>query len=167
MKGPKIDNITLNAYVILSVLTIILLVSVFMYLEKLKTCPCYIQSQKNKNVRVDTNFLQAYQVLEILSLVVLLSSIYMYRFAGGKKNKESSQTLMFFMIISGLVFTLINMYLSYNTYLFYQVNDQNCKCVNKWQRFYLYIQGIFGGINAVRGVTTGLLLVVFALASLF
>tara|TARA_B100001287_G_C22626752_1_gene502921 strand:- start:221 stop:718 length:498 start_codon:yes stop_codon:yes gene_type:complete len=141
-----------NFYIhaILSLISIVILVNIYVYLDNLKDCSCFMQDQQSqdKDKQIDIEFLKFYQILELLSYVIFTVFVFLYsknKMYGGKKSG-----LKLFLILSTMLLMFITFYVSYNSFLFYVNANHNCKCVNKWQKYFIYLQGVFNGISSLR-----------------
>ncbi len=134
-------------HVILSIICLGILISVYSYLGELKTCACFIENQ-HPTYKINIDFLQLYQILEILSLFIFIIFISMYKsklFKGGTKKG-----IKFFTLVSILLFLFISGYVSYNSMFMYFMTKKDCACINKWQKYIIYIQGVFNSIYFLR-----------------
>ena len=131
----------------LSIISFFILLSVYQYLDDLKECSCFIENQ-HPDYKVNIDFLKFYQILEIITLFIFIVFISMYKskiFRGGGKDG-----MRFFVILSTLVFLFITGYVSYSSILLYFMSKKDCMCVNKWQKYIVYIQGTFNTIYFLR-----------------
>lgn len=138
-------------HIVLSIICILILLSIYYYLDELKYCDCFIENQ-DKTHKISVEFLKLYQLLEIFTLVVFIILITMYKnkyFRGGNK-KNMQFGIQFLIILVSLILIFISGYVSYNTILLFLLNKKNCNCVNKWQKYIVYIQGIFNSIYFLR-----------------
>ena len=145
---------------VLSAISLFILISVYTYLNQIKGCDCFIQNQHSK-YNVNVEFLKFYQILEIITLMVFVIMITIYKndiFKGGNKLG-----VKFFVSLSMLVLLFISGYMSYNSLIFYLTSKKDCKCVNQYQKYIIYIQGIFNSIYFLRL----LYLLVFVLLIIF
>ena len=152
-----------NSYIIqiiLSIISFFILINVYQYLDDLKECSCFVENQ-HPDYKINIDFLKFYQILEIITLFIFIVFISMYKskiFRGGGKDG-----MRFFVILSTLVFLFITGYVSYSSILLYFMSKKDCMCVNKWQKYIIYIQGTFNTIYFLRILFT--LLFVFLLLS--
>ena len=155
-----------NSYILqmlLIIVNLIILISVYYYLDDLTECSCFIEKQ-HPNYKVDINFLKFYQILEIISLIVFIIFITMYKskiFKGGEKNG-----MRFFVILSTLVFLFITGYVSYSSILLYFTSKKDCMCLNKWQKYIVYIQGTFNTIYFLRILFTFLFVILLLILNM-
>jgi len=154
-----------NSYIIqiiLSIISFFILINVYQYLDDLKECSCFVENQ-HPDYKINIDFLKFYQILEIITLFIFIVFISMYKstlFKGGSGGKKG---MRFFVILSTLVFLFITGYVSYSSILLYFMSKKDCMCVNKWQKYIIYIQGTFNTIYFLRIIFT--LLFVFLLLS--
>ena len=134
-------------HILLSIISFLILVSIYYYLDSLHNCDCFIENQ-HKTYKINIEFLKFYQILEILSLLVFVILLTIYKnkvFKGGNKF-----SIKFFIILTTILLLLISGYVSYNTILFFITSKRDCLCVNRWQKYILYIQGIFNSVYFLR-----------------
>ena len=138
---------------IFSFVSIAILLYIYNYLDSLKDCSCFIESQ-NKDRLIDIEFLKFYQILEIVALVILIGFMGIYKYDKIVKGGKNKQGLKIFLLLSFFIVLFISGYVSYNSLLFFLLSKNNCKCVNKWQKYFIYIQGIFNSVNFLRLIYT-------------
>ena len=134
---------------LISVTAVIILVKIYHYLNDLQNCKCF-QIQNGMKYTADLEFMKFYQVLEIVSFVLFIISTYMLnqrRFSsiGGAKHG-----LRFISILSFIVLLYIFGYMSYNVFNFYMNMKKDCKCADKWQKYFIYAQGITTSISTLQ-----------------
>ena len=138
--------------ILLSLITVFILLKVYNYLDQLKMCDCFIESQ-DKNYKVNVNFLKFYQVLEIISVSLLIVLTFLYKNNLIKSTKSKKVNNIFFKTGLLVVFFLTIMlsgYISYNSLIFYLISKKNCECSNKWQKYFIYMQGIGNSVFFLR-----------------
>lgn len=122
----------------------------YYYLVQLSKCECFL---RNKIYSTNIEFLKFYQILELISLFILFS-ILMFLKPGKKTQgmniKSSKYFLQFIQLTTVMLLLFLSGYLSLNVYRFYNGVTQDCKCVNKWQKYFLYYQGIVNTITFFR-----------------
>ena len=133
---------------VLSFISLVILVNIYLYLDSIKDCKCFISNENGEN-EVDVEFLKFYQILEIVSLFIFLSFVFMYKSNMNGGNGKNSGVKMF-MTLSLLILMFISGYVSYNSFLFYQNVSKHCNCANKWQQYFIYLQGIFNSVFFLR-----------------
>ena len=132
---------------LLSGVSLFILISVYTYLNQIKGCDCFIENQHSK-YKVNIEFLKFYQILEIITLFIFIVMITIYKndiYKGGNKLG-----IKFFISLSMIVLLFITGYMSYNSLIFYLTSKKDCKCVNKYQKYIIYLQGIFNSIYFLR-----------------
>tara|TARA_Y100000389_G_scaffold144831_1_gene143250 strand:+ start:14161 stop:14700 length:540 start_codon:yes stop_codon:yes gene_type:complete len=136
-------------------IVIIVLFNVLNYLNRLEDCKCFNDNVVYKKYKIDIDFLKAYQWLEIFLTLILIYVIFSYKKnICGKKNysKHNRKLLsLLSMIVLPLVF-MLSVYITYNSFLLYVGSKEKCKCSDKWQKYYIYFQGIMGFIMLFRFV---------------
>ena len=140
----KIQN---NIQFFLSLVSLVILLQIYQYLSELEHCPCFMDSN-NGIYQSDLSFMKFYQFLEIISLVIFTFLFFMMnkKIHGGKKQIF----LSFLMIITIFIMLFISGYMSVNVAKFYFNVKNECKCVNKWQKYFLYMEGIFNSVFFLR-----------------
>lgn len=132
---------------ILSFISISILTSVYMYLDSLKDCVCFLEKQ-NPNYKINIDFLKFYQILEIFSLFILIVLMIIYKkkiISGGDKKG-----IKFFITLTMILLLGLTGYMSYNSIFMYFLSKEDCRCVNKWQKYIVYIQGVLNTIYFLR-----------------
>ena len=171
MKSIKsIKNMKTNYIIqlILSFISIALLIYIYNYLDSLKDCSCFIETQtKSNNKVIDIEFLKFYQILEIIAMVVFIGFMGIYKYDKVLKGGKNKVGLKIFLLLTFLIVLFISGYVSYNSILFYLLSKKNCKCVNKWQKYFIYIQGIFNSINFLRLFSTLILVLLLITFNFF
>ena len=132
---------------LLSFISFGILISVYQYLGDLKNCACFLENEHPK-YKINIQLLQVYEILEIIALFIFIGFITMYKsklFKGGGK-----QGMKFFVLLSSLVFLFISGYVSYYSILLFLMAKEDCLCVDKWQKYIVYIQGVFNSVYFLR-----------------
>tara|TARA_Y100000389_G_scaffold18423_1_gene16015 strand:- start:966 stop:1478 length:513 start_codon:yes stop_codon:yes gene_type:complete len=139
--------------IILAIISFLILLKVYFYLNDLKVCDCYIENE-NTNYKVNVDFLKYYQVLEMVSLILFITLVVLYKtkLINNKKINKNIKNFFMKMFIFVILFVLLFLcgYISYNSLLFYLVSKKNCECSDKWQKYFIYIQGISSSIYFLR-----------------
>lgn len=141
-------KIYFGIHLFLSLVSLCILVAVYQYLSDLKTCSCFIEKQHPK-YKVNIEFLQFYQILEIVSLFVFICFLTMYQTKWAKLS-GSKQGMKFFLLLSTMIVLFISGYMSYHSILMYFMSKEDCLCVNQLQKYIIYIQGTFNSIYFLR-----------------
>ncbi len=132
---------------LLSFVSFGILISVYQYLGDLKNCACFLENQHPK-YKINIELLQMYEILEIIALFIFIGFITMYKsklFKGGGK-----QGMKFFVLLSSLLFLFISGYVSYYSILLFLTSKKDCMCLDKWQKYIVYIQGLFNSVYFLR-----------------
>lgn len=149
---------------IFSIVAIIVLVQIYQYLTDIESCPCFKSSQ-HKGYRVNLEYMKFYQVLEIMTLLIFLASSYMLRnkrlMKGGSKSGMNIIS-----ILSMLLLLYIFGYMSYNVFAFYMSIKDSCKCADKWQKYFIYIQGLSSSVSTLQLLLGFLFAVIIILTSI-
>lgn len=135
-------------HLFLSLVSIFILISVYQYLGDLKSCSCFIEKQ-HPQYKINIEFLQFYQLLEILTLFIFICFITMYK-TKWAINRGSKPGLKFFILLSATLFLFISGFVSYYSILMFFMAKEDCLCVNQWQKYIVYIQGSFNTIYFFR-----------------
>lgn len=146
-KAVKLPKPAFVFNVLLSISIIFVLLHVYSYLSELEHCPCFINNE-NSNY-VDISFLKFFQLFEIIVYVIFLFGLFSLKYGmkGGRYEKPILNIIAF---ISFVLFTGITGYLSYNVLYFYKSLSNDCKCANKWQKYFIYAQGAFSTLSFIR-----------------
>ena len=137
-------------HLILSAISLYILLQVLSYLNEAESCPCFIDETNNSKYAPDISFMKFYQFLEIFSLLIFLILITFYKFPLNKYGKKSNSFLKILLFISIFVLLFISGYMSYNVGKFYLNIKKDCDCVNKWQKYFVYLEGLFNSIYFLR-----------------
>mgnify|MGYP001269810249 FL=1 len=141
-------KVHIGLHLFLSLVSLYILVNVYQYLGDLKQCSCFIEKQ-HPTYKINIEFLQFYQILEILSLFILICFMIMYKSKWAQMG-GNKMGMKFFLLVSSLLFLFLTGYVSYNSLLMYFMSKKDCFCVNKWQKYIVYIQGVFNSIYFLR-----------------
>jgi hypothetical protein len=158
---------------LLSGLSLFVLFNVYQYLNDIESCPCFMEENYASKYQTNISFMKFYQLLEIFSLIIFVILISFYKYdsrTGGKKALKASRMSKYIIfIIVSTILTLgilmgISGYMGYNSFALYKNMKKECICANKWQRYFVYLQGVSNSIYFLRIVYTILfimLLIVF------
>ena len=152
------------SYGVLSLISIIILVKIYHYLVDLESCPCF-KSGQHEHYKVDIEYMKFYQVLEIITTMIFVVSSFLAR-SNSKFMKGGSAGMRMISIMSFLILIYIFGYMSYNVFSFYMSMKDNCKCANKWQKYFIYVQGISSSLSALQLLFGFLLTVMIILTSI-
>ena len=83
-----------------------------------------------------------------------------------KKTKGKGMTNILLMFAMLIVYIVIKYNLLVNVYKLSKGIKEGCECSDKWQRFFLYYQGIVSGIEILQYVVVFLLAAVVSLSAL-
>lgn len=150
-------------YTSLSVISLGILVKTYDYLKRLEKCECYHDAQAYNSLKIDIDFLKAYQVFEIFLVSMFIIIVYLCKSADISLKKKNVFSLTFLTSSVILLLTFVSGYISYNVFLLYAITKAKCKCLDKWQKYFLYVQGITGFMTFMRIMLS--LIVVFLLTS--
>lgn len=143
----KISSPSFIFNVLLSVSIIFILLHVYSYLSELEHCPCFVGDNNSKSV--DISFLKFFQLFEIFLYCIFLFALFSLKYGkrGGENRKFILRVVSF---ISFVLLTGIMGYMSFNVLNFYKSLSNDCKCSNKWQKYFIYAQGIFSSLSLIR-----------------
>ena len=148
-KGPnyKISSPSFIFNVFLSVSIIFILLHIYSYLSELEHCPCFVDNDNSKSV--DISFLKFFQLFEIFLYIILLFALFSLKYGkrGGNNRILILQVVLFmsFVLLIGIMG-----YMSFNVLNFYKSLSIDCKCANKWQKYFIYAQGVFSSLSFIR-----------------
>ena len=135
---------------LLSGISLYILVQVLSYLNEVETCPCFNEQNNKEKYSSNIEFMKFYQFLEILSLIIFIVLVNFYKFPLKSSKINNTGMLKILLLISLFVLLFISGYMSYNVATFYLNMKKECICVNKWQKYFLYLEGIFNSIYFLR-----------------
>lgn len=141
--------------IILGVISLFILVSTLHYLNELEKCKCFYDSQMMSKYKVDIDFLKAYQILEMFLLVIFVFIIMSRKsqLTSGVRNGNILLTnVLFPMVLILLLF--VGGYISFNSFLLFIMSREKCRCVDRWQKYFIYMQGALGYVSVLRIVYT-------------
>jgi len=136
---------------ILSIALIIIILYTYYYLVELKNCPCFIQ---NKEENLNLEYMKFYTILDLFTILVSLFFIKHVKKIGIEKT---SNVLVIFSV---LLVAFIHGYMTYNVYHFYNSVKSNCQCVNQWQKYYIYYEGIVSSLVSLQYTISFLLILI-------
>jgi len=119
-----------------------LYIHTFYYLKKAENTGCFTP-------KVNLKYMQFFQLLEIVALSI--SVLFLPYFLKMKSRKGKGVGLLEPLLIT-LVVLGINMYMAYNVYHFHFELNNCFELKNKWNKWWLYWEGIAAGIASVRGI---------------
>ena len=163
------EKILFNTQVIVLVLLVLLVSYTIHYIRELKNCVCFQSSDKYK---VNLEFLEFYQYLELVSIFFIFLGLFSFnksltKYIGiGGKGKSNKFLLTLLMIIILCVHFFIQYNVMINVFNLSTNIKYDCDCATKWQRFFLYYQGITSGIEVVHYVIALLTIVILLLSAL-
>ena len=136
-------------YTFLCLFSLGILIKIYNYLTQLEECKCYNDMIAYQKLKINIDFLKAYQIFEMFLVFLFIIIIYC------RKSKrlnflKSSFQLTYLTTSIILLMTFVTGYLSYNTFMLYLISKEKCKCVDKWQKYFLYVQGIMNSVAFMR-----------------
>lgn len=134
---------------IVSIAAVVILVKIYHYLTELENCKCF-QIQNGLKYTADLEFMKFYQVLEIVSFVLFFISTYMLNQKRFSTRGGAKHGLRFISILSFIVLIYIFGYMSYNVFNFYMNMKKDCKCADKWQKYFIYAQGLTTSVSTLQ-----------------
>ena len=133
------------------------MLQIYSYLSELEHCPCFQKDNRN----VDIAYMKFFQVLEIITYFILIFSLFSLKYGKGGKNEMIS----FVSVITVIISLIVMGYMGYNVILFYKSLKNDCECANKWQKYFIYAQGLFSSISALQLSATFLFIVQLMIVS--
>lgn len=159
-----------NTQLVVLVLLVLLVTYTIHYIRELKNCICF---QSNDRYKVNLEFLEFYQYLQLFSLLFLflglfsMNKSFLKMVGGGRKGKLNP----FFSLLLMVLLVSVHFYIQYNvlenTYNLSKNIKHDCECSSKWQRFFLYFQGISSGVEVAHYVILALTLIILVISGLF
>lgn len=130
---------------ILSLILIVIILYTYYYLVELSQCPCF---QKDK---VDLEYMKFYLLLDLFTIVIALFLM--------KRTIDMTSNVLLIFAVWLVIF--VHGYMTYNVFQFYKSIKQDCFCANKWQKYFVYYEGIVGGLVALQYVISFLFILLF------
>ncbi|ADX05818.1 hypothetical protein 162322288 [Organic Lake phycodnavirus 1] len=137
-------------FTLISCVMIVIILYTYYYLQEISQCPCFIANKK-KELNVD--YMKFYLLLDLVSLLLFMFLFYNKIQKGGKSNK-TSLTENVWLLASLCLILFIHSYMTYNVYHFYNSVKTYCECVNQWQKYFVYYEGVFSGIVSLQYIFT-------------
>ena len=146
MKKRNVSNDKIF-YTILSLISLCILLKIYDYLNKLEDCDCYNDVIAYNNLKINIDLLKAYQIFEMFLVFIFIVIL----FCGNSMKSNKKGFLLTFLSTSViLLLAFVTGYISYNVFLVYSISKTKCECVDKWQKYFLYVQGIMNSIVFLR-----------------
>lgn len=136
--------------IILSGLSLYILIQILSYLNELESCPCFNEQNNKEKYSSNIEFMKFYQFLEIASLLIFIVLINFYKFPLKSRKGNSKGLFKILLMVSLFALLFISGYMSYNVATFYLNMKKECICVNKWQKYFIYLEGVFNSIYFLR-----------------
>lgn len=128
---------------IISFIMIIIILYSYYYVIQLKSCPCFMEEKKDE---LNLQYIQFFLILDLFSVIIVLFLTNNKKFIGGRSKKQFNMITT----LSILLVIFIHSYMSYNVYYFYKSVKENCSCVNKWQKYFIYYKGVLSSIVSLN-----------------
>lgn len=132
----------------------------YYYVVQLKNCPCFIE---NKEDELNLQYIKFYLILDLFSIIIALLLMYNKKMMGG--GPRSKKEFNFIITLAILLVIFIHGYMSYNVYYFYKSVKEHCSCVNKWQKYFIYYEGIVATLVSLNYVVAFLFIIYTLLAN--
>jgi len=136
--------------ILLSGLSLYILIQILTYLNELESCPCFNEQNNKEKYSSNIEFMKFYQFLEIASLLIFVILINFYKFPFKSRKGNNKGFVKILLMISLFALLFISGYMSYNVAIFYINMKKECICVNKWQKYFIYLEGVFNSIYFLR-----------------
>jgi hypothetical protein len=141
---------------ILSFVLIILILYTYYYLVELSNCPCFVS---NKDDKLYLDYMKFYLILDLFSILIAL---FLLKHFNGKLKSGIENILLIFSV---LLVIFIHGYMTYNVYHFYNSIKAYCSCANKWQKYFVYYEGIVSGLVSIQYIVSFLLIIIILINS--
>ncbi len=148
-------------YTFLSIVSLGILIKIYDYLNKLENCDCYNDAQAYNKFKINIEFLKAYQIFEMFLVIMLLYLLFSCDNLTNVPKIHSPFSATFLTTTIIMLLAFVSGYITYNVFLLYALSKSRCKCVDKWQKYFVYVQGIMASVTFLRILF--LLLLVFVL----
>ena len=107
----------------------------YLYLKKLKSCECVNHNYSEKLAKTE------HTLFILTSISLILAGLELFF----KPQHLYNKYFNLYWIYSYVFFSvklIVAAYFVYYTYQFQHTLQTNCKCANKWQKYYIYYQAI-------------------------
>lgn len=151
----------------LSGLTLYILIQNLSYLNELESCPCFNEQNNKEKYSSNIQFMKFYQFLEIASLLIFVILIYFYKFPLKSKQVINKGFFKILLMVSLFALLFISGYMSYNVATFYLNMKKECICVNKWQKYFIYLEGVSNSIYFLRLLYAFLFVILLGIFNFF
>lgn len=128
-------------YTLLCVFSLWVLLKIYKYLTELEKCTCYNDMLSQEKLKINIDFLKGYQIFEMCLVFLFIIIIYCRESKQMNIFKNSFQ-MRYLTTSIVLLMAFVTGYLSYNTFLLYMISKDKCECMDKWPKYFLYVQGI-------------------------
>lgn len=137
------------SHIIVLIIYFILIVYTLIYLNDLEKCECFNQKEYKTNIL----FLKIFEGLVLLGICITGYFIFKLKTQKGGSNKS------LFGVLAGIILTvLFHFFVVLNIWRLYKNVNDDCKCSDKWQQYFLYYQGISSSFILASNVVGFLLL---------
>lgn len=158
----------LSQLLLLIIITLLVIYTIY-YIRDLKTCVCF---KDNDTLRTNLEYLEFYEYLELFALLLVFAAAFSVNTSffkigtkSGKKTKNMMAGILLGLVM--VIYFVIKYNVMVNVYKLYKGIKKECDCANKWQKWFLYYQGVVSGIEVVQYVIAFLLLLMVAVTSIF
>ena len=127
---------------VFSIVNCILVYAAYLYLKKLKSCECVNHDYTEKLAKTE------HTLLMLTGISLVLAGLELFFKPKHLYNKYFNLYWIYSYVFF-LVILLVDAYFVYYTYHFQRTLKPNCKCANKWQKYYIYYQAIMYSIAFV------------------
>lgn len=164
------EKYLLNTQLVVLVLLVLLVSYTIHYIRELKNCVCF---KSNDKYNVNLEFLEFYQYLELFSIFLLFLGLFSMNksFLKMVGMNKKSKVNPFFALLMMVVLMSVHFFIQYNvlknTYSLSRSIKEDCECASKWQRFFLYFQGVSSGIEVAHMVVAVLTIFILLVSGLF
>lgn len=128
---------------LISFIMIIIIIYSYYYITQLNNCPCFVEEKKDE---LNLQYIKFYLILDLFTIIVAFFLMNNKKMIGGRSNKEYNIIIT----LSVLLVIFIHGYMTYNVYYFYKSVKEHCMCVNKWQKYFIYYEGILSSIVSLN-----------------
>lgn len=155
------EKMLFTSQIILLVIVILLILYTIHYVRQLKTCVCF---QQNDKEQTNLNFLEFYEYLELFSAIIVFLGLMAIK--PMKKNSSSNGLSVILLLLIVIIYFVIKYNVLKNVYKLSKGIKESCDCSNKWERFFLYYQGIVSAIEIVQYVIVFLMTALMSISAL-
>lgn len=138
-------------HVVILIIYAVLIVYTLIYLNDLEKCECFNEKEYKTNIL----FLKIFEVMVLFGICI--TGYFIFKI---KTQKGGNKNPLIGAIVGMLVTVLFHFFVVLNIWRLYKNVNEDCRCSDKWQQFFLYYQGISSSFILGSNVVSFLLLLI-------